>query len=1089
MIAMLQTLPTRRKRTPFVFSFIRQISSAAVISAASLAFGLVATSASAAGLADVPLPAVMTHPLQPQDMVQKLLLPSLDIDALLKEDTVRPFEEPPLPPRYAIPNQVKITTNDAGMWEAMDRNNSVWRLRISSPGAVSLNFGITDFHLPEGGRLFLYSADMRMVIRPFTAADNSELGELWTPPVAGEEAVIELVVPNHARRDVRFTIGSINIGYREFALPANVRKNDDGGLASGSCNVDVVCPEAAGWEDQIQSVGVISTGGSTFCTGYMVNNTAQDRTPFFMTANHCGVNSGNAASLVVFWNYQNSWCRPIGSAASGSAGDGSLGTFSTGSTFRASSSASDFTLVQLVANPDPAWGVTYAGWDRTPGEYNPPSGACIHHPSTDEKRIAFYDIAVRPDRPSHGSSWPCSTFPGPGANTHIRVYWSLGVTEPGSSGSPLFDNNRRVIGQLHGGPAACGSTGDSMSDCYGRFSVSWTGGGTSSTRLSDWLDPSNTGAMNVDTLGRGLSISPSGTVMHIGVVGGPFNPASTPYVVSNTSGLSANYNISIVGGGSAPISLNGGAGPLSGSIPNNGTFNFTVAPTAAALSLTAGVYSTDVLIQDTTNNISYTQTHIVEVGQIGYTTSPATGLSTGGPNGGPFSATQMYAITSTRPTPVTVVVTASEPWISINGGSGPVNIDLNSEGASANVTIGISAAANSLANGLYNGTVSFNAQSGGTASNTTRNVALDVGRYTYVATGLPLPILDNTTIFSTIEVTDNYCVGDVDLPINITHTFRGDLIVEITSPAGTIVRLHNRTGGSADDIITTYDDDGAGTLPDGPGSLALFEGESVQGTWTLRVSDLASADTGALNAWSLKIASQPICLQRVVVYDFPMDVNPGWNAQPDWAFGVPTPAGGNPGSGATGSNVYGYNLAGAYPNNLAPPRYLTTTALNMTGKTGTQLKFQRWLGVESSTWDHANIQVSTNGSTWTTIWENPTSTFQDTAWSTQLFDISAIADDKPTVYIRWGMGTTDGSVTRSGWNIDDVQILAFVPLCEGDINGDGIVNVTDLLAVIGAWGPCPSCPPTPCAADIAGNDCIVNVSDLLMVIGNWGGCP
>jgi hypothetical protein len=73
-----------------------------------------------------------------------------------------------------------------------------------------------------------------------------------------------------------------------------------------------------------------------------------------------------------------------------------------------------------------------------------------------------------------------------------------GVTEPGSSGSPLYDAAGRFIGQLHGGASACGATGDNLSDIYGRFSVSWTGGGTNSTRLSNWLDAGNTGAMAID---------------------------------------------------------------------------------------------------------------------------------------------------------------------------------------------------------------------------------------------------------------------------------------------------------------------------------------------------------------------------------------------------------------------------------------------------------------------------------------------------------------------------------------------------------------------------------------------------------------
>ena len=136
-------------------------------------------------------------------------------------------------------------------------------------------------------------------------------------------------------------------GYRGFGTIAADDYNQ-----SGSCNLDVECLGSGDtWREEMRAVGVISTGGSTFCTGSLVNNTANDRKMYFMTANHCGINSGNAASLVVYWNYQNSFCRAPGSAASGQAGDGSLSQFHTGSIFRAAYSASDMTLVELDDPP------------------------------------------------------------------------------------------------------------------------------------------------------------------------------------------------------------------------------------------------------------------------------------------------------------------------------------------------------------------------------------------------------------------------------------------------------------------------------------------------------------------------------------------------------------------------------------------------------------------------------------------------------------------------------------------------------------------------------------------------------------------
>ena len=166
-----------------------------------------------------------------------------------------------------------------------------------------------------------------------------------------------------------------------------------------------------------------------------------------------------------------------------------------------------------------------------------------------------------------------------------------------------------------------------------------------------------------------------------------------------------------------------------------------------------------------------------------------------------------------------------------------------------------------------------------------------------------------------------------------------------------------------------------------------------------------------------------------VVYNFPMNTNPGWTTAGQWAFGQPTGGGSynhDPTSGHTGNNVYGYNLSGDYSDNLAAT-YLTTTALDCVGLTNVQLSFWRWLGVESnSDFDEATIEVSNNGSSWTVIYRatDTGAAVSDSAWVHQEFDISAIADNESTVYIRWGMGPTDGGVTYPGWNIDDVQIIA-----------------------------------------------------------------
>jgi C1A family cysteine protease len=162
-------------------------------------------------------------------------------------------------------------------------------------------------------------------------------------------------------------------------------------------------------------------------------------------------------------------------------------------------------------------------------------------------------------------------------------------------------------------------------------------------------------------------------------------------------------------------------------------------------------------------------------------------------------------------------------------------------------------------------------------------------------------------------------------------------------------------------------------------------------------------------------------------HEWLFDEDPGWTAEAEWAFGQPMGLGGqygspDPTSGYTGNFVYGYNLLGDYPNNM-PERHLTTTAIDCSNLYGVQLKFMRWLGVEGPDFDHAYLRISTDGSTWTTIWANQEEMTAG-SWEEVVYDISAIASDQETVYLRWTMGTTDGGWRYCGWNLDDVQIFA-----------------------------------------------------------------
>ncbi len=168
--------------------------------------------------------------------------------------------------------------------------------------------------------------------------------------------------------------------------------------------------------------------------------------------------------------------------------------------------------------------------------------------------------------------------------------------------------------------------------------------------------------------------------------------------------------------------------------------------------------------------------------------------------------------------------------------------------------------------------------------------------------------------------------------------------------------------------------------------------------------------------------------------------NPGWTTEGGWSLGQPLGAGGenggpDPVSGWTGTNAYGYNLAGDYPNDLLA-EHLTTTLFDCSDSTDTRLKFRRWLGVEDPGHDHACIRVSAEGGPWVVVWENQTE-IVDSSWVSMDIDISAVADGRSDVAVRWTMGPTDSANTYCGWNIDDIEIWgkkSIVPTIVDDLS-------------------------------------------------------
>ncbi len=165
--------------------------------------------------------------------------------------------------------------------------------------------------------------------------------------------------------------------------------------------------------------------------------------------------------------------------------------------------------------------------------------------------------------------------------------------------------------------------------------------------------------------------------------------------------------------------------------------------------------------------------------------------------------------------------------------------------------------------------------------------------------------------------------------------------------------------------------------------------------------------------------------KTVVMMDANMDTDPGWTTECQWEWGQPAGNAGDPSSGHTGANVYGYNLNGAYENNI--PKYsLITTSIDCSGAVGTKISYAIWLNVEDYQSDQAGWDVSIDdGATWINLFDNswfPGTMLMD-SWYPIEAELGALVDGHSDVRFRWTMGPTNGTNVYGGWNIDDVQII------------------------------------------------------------------
>lgn len=539
------------------------------------------------------------HPLNDNLENARQVLPRIDVAMLKGIASQAEVKGEMLPAGQVLP--VNLTPANSGVWTTLPNKDRVWRLQLHVPDAPATSLYYDNFYLPEGATLFVYNAEKTHVIGSFGTHNNSENGQFATEIIYTQDCVVEYYEPANVKRAGSFTITGVANVYNAPHPPENVRlKNSKccGFGTSGACNVNVNCPEGAAWTNQRNSVAriLVKNGASQgWCTGSLINNIAQDCKNYFLTANHCGASASAADKnqWVFYFNYQGAACANPGAEPGSNTITGCTMRSSTSNGANSNVVGSDFLLVEFNAAIPAAYNVYYSGFDASGTGSS--SGVSIHHPAGDIKKISTYTAALTSRR--YYSQLP--------DNSHWQANWvatatNHGITEGGSSGSPLFNSAGRIVGKLSGGPSSCGAAAADKNDYYGKVSFDWTYAAGASQQLKAWLDPGNTGGTSV--AGKAPCVvagcpdiqEPNNTQATAGTISAGTNYKAL--IATNTD--NDYYKFTVAGGTNITVSLTtlpfdydmqllNSAGTVVGSSAAGGTTNESIVYNGAA----AGTYT------------------------------------------------------------------------------------------------------------------------------------------------------------------------------------------------------------------------------------------------------------------------------------------------------------------------------------------------------------------------------------------------------------------------------------------------------------------------------------------------------------------
>jgi len=440
--------------------------------------------------------------------------PSFDLRALSKEINTIILTKPDIfksetpapdkgfePPELGPIMDVRISLAEEGTWTNLPGGSRICRLKIKSNDALALSLYYQRFQIFEEGKLFIYNASGTFVIGAFTSDNNPNDGAYATELIPGDELILEYHDPGNIPFPL-IEISGVLYAYQNVSF-LDISQRDFG--SAGACQVNVNCMEGADWQREKRGVAriLLKVFGSGFwCSGSLVNNVRQDSTPYLLTAAHCGQNAtvNDYSQWIFYFNYEAAACdAPGGNPDYQSI----VGSTLIAQAPDATSTGSDFKLLLLNRDLPIEYNPFFNGWDRE--NETSSNGVGIHHPKGDIKKISTYKEALI-------STAYSSTVEDPDEK-YWKVVWAPtqtnhGVTEGGSSGSPLFNPDGKIVGTLSGGFSSC--TNLDMPDYYGKFSYSWEDNQEDITvQLKPWLDPDQTGLWELEGFGYGNLLSAS----------------------------------------------------------------------------------------------------------------------------------------------------------------------------------------------------------------------------------------------------------------------------------------------------------------------------------------------------------------------------------------------------------------------------------------------------------------------------------------------------------------------------------------------------------------------------------------------------